>query len=206
MKPLITFEGGEGAGKTTLIRSLASKLEDEGRKVLCTRAPGSLKIGAKIRDLLLHCSPEEITPKTELFLFLADRSSHVEREIKPALDAGRVVLCDRYNDSTIAYQGIARGLGKEEVEKLCDFACSGLKPKLTFYLDIDPETGLQRAIDVGEKDRIESEALGFHKKIRNAYLQIAHEHPKRIHVLDASKDKDQVLADAWKILLSSISS
>jgi len=201
MKPLITFEGGEGAGKTTLIRRLASKLEEEGRRVLCTRAPGSLKIGVKIRDLLLHSSQDEVTPKTELFLFLADRASHVEKEIRPALDAGKIVLCDRYNDSTVAYQGIARSLGKEEVEKLCDFACSGLKPKLTFYLDIDPEIGLQRAIDVGEKDRIESEALDFHKKIRSAYLQLAREHPKRIHVLDASKDKDQVFADAWKILL-----
>lgn len=199
MNLLITFEGGEGAGKTTLIRTLASKLEQEGKKVLCTRAPGSLKIGAKIRDLLLHSSPDEITAKTELFLFLADRASHVEREILPALDAGRIVLCDRFNDSTVAYQGIARGLGKTEVEKLCHFATGGLEPKLTFYLDIDPKLGLERAIDVGEKDRIEAEDLSFHEKIRQAYLKLASDYPKRIHVLDASADKTQVLTQAWDL-------
>lgn len=202
----ITFEGGEGAGKTTLIRELAAKLHEEGHKVFCTRAPGSLKIGAQIRDLLLYSSKDEITPKTELFLFLADRSSHVEKEIHPALSAGKIVLCDRYNDSTIAYQGIARGLGKNEVAHLCDFACNGLKPDLTFYLDIDPKIGLKRAVTASESDRIESEAIEFHEKIRRAYLQLAHDEPKRIHILDASQEKAHVFANACKILRSSLRS
>jgi len=196
----ITFEGGEGAGKSTLIDRLAKELAKKGWDVLTTRAPGGLKMGAKIRDLLLHSEKGEITPKAELFLFLADRALHVDQEIKPALDAGKIVLCDRFNDSTVAYQGIARGLGEAEVARLCTFASNGLKPDLTFYLDLDPNIGLSRAKNLGPSDRIESETLAFHQKIRQAYLQIAKEDPGRIHVIDAARDKDQVFKNAWKVV------
>ncbi len=197
---LVTFEGGEGAGKTTLIDRLAKEMQKLGHNVLRTRAPGSLKVGEKIRDLVLHSAPGEITPKTELFLFLADRASHVDKEIRPALEAGKVVLCDRFNDSTVAYQGIARGLGESEVEKLCDFACSSLKPDLTFYLDVDPVLGLQRAKSVGESDRIESEVLAFHQKIREAYHRIAKKDPKRVYIIDATQSPEQVYSQAWDLL------
>lgn len=197
---LITFEGGEGAGKTTLINRLSQELEKMGHPVLRTRAPGSLKLGEKIRDLLLHSDDEEITPRSELFLFLADRASHVEREIRPALESGRIVLCDRFNDSTIAYQGFARGLGPSQVVAFCDFACNGLKPDLTFYLDLDPEIGLQRAKHLGPSDRIESERPEFHRKIREAYLLIAKQEPKRVHVLNAAKPPEQVYNDARHLL------
>jgi dTMP kinase len=196
----ITFEGGEGAGKSTLIDRLAEALLKQGKNVLTTRAPGSLKLGSKIRDLLLHSEKEEMTPKAELFLFLADRASHVEQEVKPALKAQKIVLCDRFNDSTIAYQGIARGLGEAQVAQLCAYACDGLQPDITFYLDLDPRLGLKRAKNVSPSDRIESETLAFHEKIRQAYLKIAKEDRKRVHVIDASRDKEHVFQDAWSIV------
>jgi dTMP kinase len=196
----ITFEGGEGAGKTTLIDRIAKQLESMGRSVHRTRAPGSLRIGEKIRELVLHSEKGEFTAKTELFLFLADRASHVENEILPALESGKIVLCDRFNDSTVAYQGFARGLGEAKVANLCDYACDGLKPTLTFYLDLDPALGLQRAQKVKESDRIESETLAFHQKIRQAYLHIAKKEPGRVHVIDASRDKEAVFEDAWKLV------
>ncbi len=196
----ITFEGGEGAGKSTLIDRLANELNRLGKDVLTTRAPGSLNVGARIRDLLLHSNKGEITPKTELFLFLADRASHVDQVIKPALEVGKIVLCDRFNDSTIAYQGVARGLGEEEVAKMCDFACTGLQPDLTFYLDLDPNIGLMRAKNLGPSDRIESETLAFHQKIRQAYLRIAQQDPDRVHIIDAARDKDHVFKEAWEII------
>ncbi|MBS3904976.1 MAG: dTMP kinase [Simkania sp.] len=197
---LITFEGGEGAGKSTLIKHLAQEMESLGYSILCTRAPGSLRIGEKIRDLLLHSDLGEITPKTELFLFLADRASHVDHEIRPALEMDKIVLCDRFNDSTVAYQGMARGLGEDEVEKLCTFACSGLKPDLTFYLDIDPALGLQRATSVANSDRIESETLAFHQRIREAYQHIAKKEPKRVYLIDAKQPPEHVYKQAWDLL------
>ena len=196
----ITFEGGEGAGKTTLIERLTKELEALGRSVHRTRAPGSLKIGEKIRELLLHSEKGEFPPKTELFLFLADRAAHVEKEIRPALKSGKIVLCDRFNDSTVAYQGYARGLGEETVADLCDFACGGLKPTLTFYLDLDPALGLKRAQNEKASDRIESETLAFHEKIRQAYLHIAKKEPQRVHVIDASRDKEAVFEDAFQLV------
>jgi dTMP kinase len=193
----ITFEGGDGAGKTTLIQKIFGYLERLGYDVAQTRAPGGTVLGQQIRNLLLHTHDAPLSKRCELLLFLADRAQHVDELILPHLKQKKIVLCDRFNDSTIAYQGGARGLTESLVRKLCDFACDGLKPDLTLYLDLDPKIGFQRAQKAGMvKDRIESEALAFHQKIRKTFKQIAKKEPKRFIIIDASKTADQVYAQA----------
>lgn len=197
----ITFEGGDGAGKSTLIDTLHSYLEKMGRSVIKTRAPGGTKVGETIRSLLLTKSDVPLSERAELFLFLADRAQHVDEVIRPALADGKVVLCDRYNDSTVAYQGVARGFKPDWTRSLCDFATSELEPNLTLYLDIDPKVGLSRVMNHGaQKDRIESEGISFHEKIRAAFHKIASKEPSRFHILDASKSAADVFEQALKIL------
>lgn len=200
----ITFEGGEGAGKTTLIQHLANFLDQEGFSVVVTREPGGTKLGDQIRHWLLrrdlHVS---IGLKTELLLFLAARAQHVEEVILPALSENRIVLCDRFHDSTIAYQGIARGLGADSVQALCLYAANGLQPDLTFYIDVDPQVGLDRSKNLskqealaGDVDRLEAEKLEFHQTVRQAFHQIAQSDPQRFHILDGNQPQDQVLRQA----------
>jgi dTMP kinase len=191
----ITFEGGDGAGKTTLIEAVYKFLKKKGKPVVKTRAPGATALGEKIRSLLLSHHEVPMAKRAELFLFLADRAEHVERIILPALKRGEIILCDRFNDSTIAYQGVGRALGKEAVASLCDFAAQGLSPDLTFYLDLDPAIGLSR-VTSPSKDRIEAEDLSFHKQIRAAFLELAKEEGGRICVLDASMSQESVLEQA----------
>lgn len=189
---LITFEGGDGAGKSTLISKIFDDLEGK-YTLLKTRAPGGTPVGQKIRQLLLHEHAEPLSKRTELLLFLADRAQHVEELILPALHAGKIVLCDRFNDSTVAYQGGARGFTSEKVSALCDFACDGLVPDLTLYLDLDPKIGFERNQKAGfTKDRIESETLKFHQKIRQAFKKIAKKDPKRFMMIDASQSPEAV--------------
>jgi len=195
----LTFEGGEGSGKTTLIDTIARFLSEEGYIVLKTREPGGTRLGEKIRDILLdHKHP--ICPYAELSLFLASRAQHISQVIKPALKEKQIVLCDRYNDSTIAYQGHARGLGVEQVRSACEFMTQGLVPHLTIYLDLDPEIGLKRAGSVRAKDRIESEQVDFHQKIREAYLTIHHADMDRFCLIDASMSPQDVYAHAIKLV------
>jgi dTMP kinase len=197
----ITFEGGDGAGKTTLIQTLESYLCKMGRDVIVTRAPGGTALGCSIRSLLLDKHGSPLCPRAELFLFLADRAQHVEEVIAPALARGAIVLCDRYNDSTIAYQGVARGFEPCWTRSLCDFATAHLTPNLTLYLDIDPAIGLQRAAGASAgQDRIESEGLTFHKKIRQAFHTIAKEDPLRMKVIDASRSASEVFEMALEII------
>lgn len=203
----ITIEGGEGSGKSTLIAELNRFLTNKGYSVLVTREPGGTLFGEKIRELLLEEKKDlRVGLLAELFLFLASRSQHIEEVIKPALISGRMVLCDRFNDSTIAYQGIARGLGRELVEKQCHLACQGIFPDLTLFLDLDPELGLKRReLAEGksrEKDRIENAGLFFHESVRKALLFLAKENPDRIHVIDASFPKESVLERSLHILQS----
>jgi dTMP kinase len=189
----ITFEGGDGAGKSTLIGKVFDHLEKEGQTVLKTRAPGGTEIGQEIRNLLLHKQGSPLSKRCELLLFLADRAQHVDQQILPALSEGKIVLCDRFNDSTVAYQGGARGLTPEIVSHLCQFACNGLTPDLTLYLDLDPKIGFERVKKAGmTKDRIESETLEFHQKIRETFRQIAVSEPNRFVILDASKTAEEV--------------
>ncbi len=189
----ITFEGGDGVGKTTLIDQLYLDLQKRDLPVLKTRAPGGTEVGAHIRNLLLHTEKSSLDKRCELLLFLADRAQHVETVILPELAKGTLVLCDRFNDSTVAYQGGARGFPSELVKNLCLFACQDLMPQLTFYLDLDPVVGFQRAKRAGlKRDRIESEDLAFHQKIREAFKEIAREEPERLCILDASKPAQEV--------------
>jgi len=196
----ISFEGGEGAGKTTLIDSLHKKLVDLGYQVIKTYEPGGTEIGNKIREALLFSA--DISPLCELALFLASRAEHVTKVIKPAIDEGKIVLCDRFSDSTVAYQGIARGLGKKKVEDLCQTFSNNLNPDITFYLDIDPKLGLQRIGNI-EKDRIESEKINFHTTVRKAFLQLSEE-CKRIHVLNAVEEKQKVLEKALSLISNNL--
>lgn len=183
-----------------MIQSIVDALGSRGLHLLKTRAPGGTPAGQVIRDLLLH-SKEPLAKRTELLLFLADRAEHVEKVIKPALESGQIVLCDRYNDSTLAYQGGARGFEMENLEMLVDFAAGGLQPNLTLYLDLDPAVGLQRCKQTSESaDQIESEEIAFHQKIRKTFHQIASKHPTRIQILDASQSKESVFEQALRLI------
>jgi len=196
----ITFEGGDGAGKSSLIISLHAALIERGYDVMQTRAPGGTQPGKVIRDLLLH-PHDPVVPEAELFLYLADRAQHVAKVIRPALAEGKVVLCDRYNDSTVAYQGGARGFGLEKVDELCRFATGGLTPNLTLYLDLDPAIGMERIKKAQEtKDQIEKEDLAFHRKIRQTFHQIGKKHPERFQMIDASAPKEIVFEKALKLI------
>jgi dTMP kinase len=193
---LVTLEGGDGAGKSTLMKGLQRLLEERGEAVVSTRAPGGTALGEKIRSILLE-KEHLLSDRSELFLFLADRAQHMQEVIFPLLAEGKIVLCDRFNDSTVAYQGVARDLDFSLVRSFCHFATEGKEPDLTFYLDLSPEIGLQRTLHkTGEKDRMESEPLAFHEKIRKAFLQIAEENPRRVRVLDATKSPETLLQQA----------
>ena len=190
----VTFEGGEGVGKTTLINRVYDYLTSKGYEVFKTREPGGTALGRNIRDLLLHKEGVLPTKKAELFLFLADRAQHVEEMILPALEQEKIVLCDRFNDSTLAYQGAARSFDPETLRYFCSFATSDLIPDLTLFLDLDPKIGLKRA-EQGKgnsRDRLEKESLSFHMKVRDAFLSFSLKEPHRFHVIDASQPTDIV--------------
>lgn len=202
----ISLEGGEGSGKTTLLHQLAAFLTQQGYDVLTTREPGGTHLGETIRNWLLHqhASPA-IGTNAELLLFLAARAQHLEEKIIPALQEGKIVLCDRFNDSTIAYQGGARGLGIDYVQNLCHLVCRGLTPQLTLFLNVSPEVGIARTRKVhkehspnGELDRIEAEHLSFHHAIRDTFLKLAKREPLRIMILNADKSQAHVLKEAIK--------
>lgn len=194
----ISFEGGEGSGKTTLINRVYDDFFHRRSDVVLTKAPGGTQTGELIRNLLLGNYP--LTSCCELFLFLADRAQHVKEVIAPALKNGITVLCDRFNDSTLAYQGAARGLDTEWVHKLSLFATENLEPDLTLYLDNDPHDNLSRVRR--SKDRIEEEGIAFHEKVRSGYLQIAKKFPGRFHILNAAQSPDNVYHDATRVLQS----
>ncbi len=197
---LITFEGGEGAGKTTLIEEVARQLQSEGYPLIKTREPGGTKMGEEIRHLLLQHSDTKVSPYAELCLFLASRAQHVAQVIGPALEEKKIVLCDRFNDSTIAYQGAARGLGIDRVTDFCAFASQGVEPNLTLYLDIDPAIGLSRAQRTRAQDRIESETISFHTKIRETFHSLHRAYPHRLYLVDAEQPIAKVFSDAMELI------
>ncbi|GAB4132011.1 MAG: dTMP kinase [Fimbriimonadaceae bacterium] len=190
----ITFEGPEGGGKSTLLRTLAAQLEAQGREVVCTREPGAGALGGEIRRWLLES--ESLDERAELFLFLADRSQHWSQRIAPALARGAVVLCDRHADSTVVYQGYARGHDLDLLRRLNALATQGNTPVLTFLLDLDPAIGLARA----KGDRMDREPLEFHQKVRAGFLAESQRDPQRWVILDASQPADQVAERAWQEL------
>lgn len=195
----ITFEGCDGCGKTTQLNLLADFLKEKGYKVLITREPGAFGLGEKIRELLLN-HDGEVSQRCESFLFLADRAQHIDKIVKPAVENGVIVLCDRHTDSTIAYQGYGRGLDIEELNKLNNLATGGMKPDLTLLFDVDSETSMKR---VGSnKDRMESAGIEFQKKVRAGYLELAKNDPARIKVFNSSKSIEQLHQEVLNIIQS----
>ncbi|MBI1912523.1 MAG: dTMP kinase [Deltaproteobacteria bacterium] len=185
----ITFEGIEGCGKTTQAELLKGYLEKKGKEVLKLREPGGTALGEKVRAILLNSEAEPIDPWAELFLYEACRAQIVSNVIRKALDAGKIVICDRFTDSTTAYQGYGRGLDVGSIASLNEMAAGGLKPGLTILVDCDPEVGLKRAwsrIEVtsgAKEDRFEKEDIIFHKKVREGFLKIAAQEPQRVRVV-----------------------
>jgi len=203
----ITLEGIEGSGKTTQMRFIADFLQARGHDCLLTREPGGTALGARIRAILLDPESRAIDPLTELLLYTADRVQHVKELVGPALAAGRTVLCDRYFDATLVYQGYARGLAVELIEQLHRLLLADLRPDLTLLLDLAPEAGLARAwaqIDNGDRTgqecRFEKEAVAFHEKVRAGYLTLARREPERFRVIDAGRDIENVRRDILKVL------
>ena len=197
----ITIEGGEGAGKTTLIRRLEQALVALDYKLLVTREPGDTELGKQIRSTLLH-SGSVVDPLAETLLFLADRAQHIHEALRPSLQSGVMVLCDRFNDSTIAYQGVGRGLGLDFVQNWCHSICGDILPDLTLLLDLDPAKGLTRVkIERNTLDSIEAEDLTFHKKIREAFLLLAKRDPARFEIIDASASLDEVFENSLQAIL-----
>jgi dTMP kinase len=190
---LVAFEGGEGAGKSTQIASFVEWLEDRGVDFLTTREPGGTEIGNRIRDLLLDKDIADMDPRSEALLYAADRAQHVAEVIRPALEAGKVVVSDRFVDSSLAYQGIARGLGVDEIYQISEWATGGMVPDLVFYLKLDHKAGLARAGD--DPDRLEKAGDEFHAKVSSAYLQLAKKFPDRFVILDASRSKEAIHED-----------
>ena len=196
----ITFEGGEGAGKSTQARLLKAALEAREKKVVLTREPGGSEGAEQIRKLLVEGEPERWTPLSETLLFLAARADHVARLIKPALKSGTWVISDRFSDSTFVYQGIARGLGTKTVKRLHKAALGSFAPDLTLVLDLDPAEGLKRASARGgqHENRFERFDADFHARLRSAFREIVVENPERCVLIDGGRAAEEVAADVWR--------
>ena len=194
----ITFEGGDGSGKSTQIQSVRDWFESRGREVIVTREPGGTELGTEIRRLVQN-GPEDVDARTEALLYAADRAYHVATVIRPALERGAVVLGDRYIDSSLAYQGAARSLGVDEIASLSAWATQGLYPSLTFLLDLPPEVGARRRTDA--PDRMERESMDFHERVRHEYLRLADAEPERIVVIDAVGTVDEVFSEIRGVLV-----
>lgn len=198
----ITFEGPEGAGKTTVIQKIAERLAQEQIDVLTTREPGGIEIAEKIRAVILNPAHTTMGERTEALLYAAARSQHYFDKVQPALDVGKVVICDRFIDSSLAYQGYARGIGVDEVLAINEFAIGKKLPDITILFDLAPEIGLARihAHEDREVNRLDVESLAFHEKVREGYLQLIERYPKRIKVVNADQNIDQVIEDVWVLL------
>ncbi len=204
MSLFITFEGVEGAGKTTQIQILTQNLRQRGIPVLATREPGGCPLANEIRKLLLSPDQGEMASSAELLLYLAARAQHVFEVIRPALAEGKIVLCDRFADATTVYQGYARGIDLQSIRQFNDFAVSSLTPDLTILMDMAVEKGQDRLVQRNNKtgsrvDRLEMESIDFHRRVRQGYLTLSREFPERFHVVDAAATQDEV---AIKILKS----
>jgi dTMP kinase len=191
----VCFEGGEGAGKSTQSRALASTLENGGFHVLLTFEPGDTPVGKDVRRIVLDPATGELSDRTEVLLYAADKAEHVDTVVQPALERGEVVITDRYVDSLLAYQGAGRTLAAEEVERVARWATHDLRPHLTVVLDLDPEHGFGR---FAERDRIEGESPEFHLRVRAAFLDLAAADPDHYLVLDAKCPVDEIAAAVWQ--------
>ncbi len=196
----ITFEGIEGCGKTTQIKLLDEYLRGKGLETVLTREPGGTEIGDKIRSILLDPANKKMYAVTELLLYGASRAQHLEEQIRPAIESNKIVLCDRYSDSTTAYQGAARRLSNKFIKDLDGLATGGLKPDLTIIVDISPEEGLKRARNRSSLDRFEQEEASFHERVRKSYLQISREEPLRVKVVDGAKSIEEIHKEIVRIV------
>lgn len=199
----IVFEGVEGAGKTTQIHKTAEWLQTcygEQKFISITREPGGTKLGRQIRQLLLEDPDSDLSNRAELLLYGADRAQHVESVIKPQLDRGDIVLCDRFTDSTIAYQGYGRGFDRVEIDRVNQLATGGLQSDLTIWLDLEVEIGLQRVLQRGKPDRMEQATLDFHHRVRQGYQELANSYPDRIVRIDANQSAALVQTEIQAIL------
>ena len=202
MNRFITFEGGEGCGKSTVLKAIKERLESEGVSVVLTREPGGTPIAEQIRNVILDKGNTAMDGRTEALLYAASRRQHLVEKIWPALQEGKTVLCDRYLDSSLAYQGGARGLGIDEVLSINLFATEGTYPDLTLLFDLEPEQGLARiaANQNREVNRLDLETLDFHHQVRNNFLALAKRYPDRYVIIDASQPLADVIEDAYKAI------
>ena len=205
----ITFEGVEGSGKTTQIRLAGEFLRQKGLPFIVTQEPGGTPLGERIREILLNHGGFDISGEAEVFLFAAARAQHTDRLIRPALEKGQVILCDRFSDATIAYQAYGRGLPLEAVREICRLASRGLSPRLTLLFDLPVEKGLERAFrriagreEASREDRFEREHLDFHRRIREGYLAIAQQEPDRVKIIDASQNIETTRREVRAVLSS----
>jgi dTMP kinase len=194
----ISIEGPDGSGKSTQLKNIIKYFQDKEVRLVFTREPGGTKIGEKIRSIILDRDNMEMTDMTEALLYAAARAQHVEEKIRPSLLEGKTVLCDRYVDSSIAYQGYGRNLG-ESVSLINDYAISGIKPDVTIFLALEPEVGRNR-IKHDDKDRLEIEKADFHQRVYDGYMRLAEEEPDRYQIVDASKDIESVKNDIFRVL------
>ena len=200
----IVFEGSDGSGKTTLINELSKKFKEKNIKFETYREPGGTKISEDIRNIILDVNNKELSAKCECLLFAAGRAQLIEERIKPSLDNGKIVLCDRFVMSSLLYQGIGRDLGIDNVKEINDFATGGLKPDLTLFLDIDAKTALNRKRKNFTPDRLEEEDYKFHLKIYDGYKKLAEMYKDEIVTIDATKSIDEVVEESYKIILDYI--
>lgn len=195
-KKIISIEGGDGSGKSTIIKMIEKYFIENNIDYMITREPGGVKIAEDIRNIILSTKNIEMDIRTEALLYAASRRQHLSQKVIPQLSSGKVIIFDRYVDSSVVYQGYVRGIGMEEVYNLNLFATEGFLPKLTIILDVDPEIGLQRIHDNNrEKDRLDLEGLEFHKKVREGYLKLAKMNKDRIVMVDANRDIGNVYND-----------
>ena len=199
---LITLEGGEGSGKTSILKLMADILAQQGHQIVCTREPGGIEIAEQIRRVILDRNNSSMDPRTEALLYAAARRQHLVEKVIPALEAGKIVLCDRYIDSSLAYQGFARGLGIEEIYTVNKFAIDDYMPDLTLYFDVEPQVGLARiGKDAGrEVNRLDVESMKFHETVREGYQILVSQYPERIQVIDAGNSIGKVLEDALAVV------
>ena len=202
---IISFEGPDGAGKTTVLEQVLPVLQEKGYDIVTTREPGGVEIAERIRDVILDVNHVAMDNKTELLLYMAARRQHYVEKVLPALEAGKVVLIDRFIDSSIAYQGAGRGLDKDIIRRLNDFATDGRKPDLTLYFDVESEIGLARIAKNAEREvnRLDLEKLDMHKRVREGYLALT-EQEKRIVTIDASRELADVVSETLHTILEQL--
>jgi len=207
MSLFITFEGPDGSGKTTQVKRLTEELRGRGCDVLAVREPGGTPISEQIRDVLHSLNNREMQPRTEILLYCAARAQLVGQIIRPHLQSGGVVLCDRYADSTLAYQGYGRGLDLPTLRMILDFATGGLRPNLTLYLDLDVEAGLKRKKTGGDEwNRMDDLEVAFHRRVHSGYLEMVKQDPARWVVVDAARDAGTIAKDIWEIVETRLAS